>query len=289
MFGLHSILESIDKTQRSTNELVPIPMEIDSDEKESTAYSSPSERPGKEPCFVCSKISGTTNDKQLEWISKVLLKHPVDSSSSQRIPMEIKPDIPLWSKPPVLDEYLLKPLFIWHPENQFGISIAKEKCPYCAKEGSVKIKEWITPRHIHCLSTDAYMVSVRYVCSRKMGGCKKTFAITDEEFVNISNLVPSSIFLKCPFQLFYKSGWKTDLIQTMFDLVSGRAKVNDFVIMVRNSRTSEYMKTACAYRDHVEYYSQLQMNRGRFASTESETIKFPDFPGFFQHCQGKYF
>ena len=185
-------------------------------------------------------------------------KYPLDGSSHQRIPMEILPDIPLWNKPPSLDDYLLKPLFIWHPEIQYGISIAEEKCPFCDKSGTLKSKEYTKPRHIECLTTDAYMVSVRYICDRKMGGCKKTFNIHDEDVVGKTKIIPTSILLKCPFQLFSKSGWKADLIQSMFDLVSGRAKMNDFVLMVCSSRTSQYLKTACAYRAHIHHYSHLQ-------------------------------
>src|SRR5450759_2313982 len=101
---------------------------------------------------------------------KLFEKHALQGSSHQRILLEIWPDIPPWNKPPVLNEYLLKPLLIWHPENQFGIPIAKEECPNCKKHGSLKSKEYTKPHHIHCLTMDAYMVSVRYVCQRKMGG-----------------------------------------------------------------------------------------------------------------------
>ena len=223
---------------------------------------------------------------QMAWIAKMLKKDGFESSSRQCIPMEISPDIPLWNKPPVLAEYLLKPLFIWHLENQFGISITKGKCPHCQKIGSMKFKEYTNPRYIHCLTTNAYMVSAQYICDKKTGGCKKVFTICDEDIVKKANLLPSSVFLKCPVQLYEKTAWKSDLVQSMFDLVSGRAKMNDFVAMVRNARTSEYMKTACAYRDHIDYYLQLQLSRDRLTSTHSTTQQYHDFPRFFQHCQG---
>src|SRR5450759_4937611 len=164
MFGLHSILDSFGKMQYSIDELVPIPNEVGSSsipistEDDKPFYSSPTERPTQEKCTSFSKESGRPNDKQLEWIAKLLDKQALDSSSHQRIPLEIWPDIPAWNKPPVLDEYLLKPLLIRHPENQFGIPIAKEKCPNCKKHGSLKSKEYINPCPIHCLTTDAYMV-----------------------------------------------------------------------------------------------------------------------------------
>jgi hypothetical protein len=206
MFGLHSILDSLGKTQRSIDELIPIPNEVGSSSipistsDDKPFYSSPTERPTQEICPSCSMDSRRPNEKQLEWIGKLLeSKYLLNSSSQQRIPLEIKPDIPAWNKPPVLNDYLLKPLFIWHPENQFGISIAKEACPHCKKDGSLKMKEYTDPRPIHCLTTDAYMVFVRYVCARKEGGCGKSFVVFDENVVNKSNLVPTSIFLKCPF------------------------------------------------------------------------------------------
>ena len=293
MFGLQPLLESIGKTQRTLPELVHAAPEVGSesfpslDKDKMPYYSSPLERPTTEKCGSCSAVSGTINEIQMVWMTKVLEKLGSESSSQNPIPMEIWPDIPSWSKPPVLDQYLLKPFFIWHPENQFGISVTKGKCPYCSKIGCLKFKQYTQARHVQCLTTDAYMVSARYVCSRKNGGCAKTFAIFYEDVVNKSTIVPSSIFLKCPIQIFRQSAWKTDLVQSMFDLVSGRSKINDFIAMVCNSRTSEYMKTACAYRDHIQYYSQLQSSRDRLTSTIPSTTQYPDFPTYFQHCHGK--
>lgn len=294
MFGLNSIIQSLGKTQRSIDELIPISKEVGSSSfPTSTAdnvpfYSSTTERPTSEKCTSCAKKSGSANDKQLQWIAKIVEQHALDSSSHQQIPLEIWPDIPTWNKPPILDEYLLKPLFIWHPENQFGIPITKEECPHCKKQGSLKPKEYTDPRPIHCLTTDAYMVSVRYICARSMGGCAKSFVVFDEDVVSRSKLVPTSIFMKCPFQVFQNSGWKTDLIQSMFDLVSGRAKVNDFITMVRNARSSEYLKTATTYREHIQYYSKIQLHRDRLTSTQSPPSVYPDFPHFFKHCQGTH-
>ena len=146
MFGLQPILESIGKTQRTLPELVHASTEVGSenipilDKDKMPFYPSPLERPTTEKCGSCSAVSGTINEVQLVWMTKVLEKLGSESSSHNPIPMEIWLDIPSWRKPHVLDQYLLKPLFIWHPENQFGISITKGRCPHCSKIGCLKFK-----------------------------------------------------------------------------------------------------------------------------------------------------
>ena len=202
MFGMQFMLDSIGRTQRSLDELILPSREVDSEgipiseEDETAFYPSPSKQPSTEKCSICSEVSGKPNAIQLAWMNKLCEKFGSKSASHNRIPMEIWPDIPSWSKPPVLNEYLLKPLFIWHPENQFGISVAQGKCPHCRKIGCLKFKQYTQPHHVQCLTIDAYMVSARYVCSQKLGGCAKTFAIFDEDIVSKSNIIPSSIFLK---------------------------------------------------------------------------------------------
>ena len=91
--------------------------------------------------------------------------------------------------------------------------------------------------------------------------------------------------LQCPIEVFKQSAWTSELLQSMVDIVLGRATMADFVEMVRCARTSHFMKQAAAYRGHVKYYSYIR--NSQFVQNCSDTVpEFPPFPSFFQHCDG---
>lgn len=126
----------------------------DSRPERETFYRSPMDRPSSEKCFKCSKLSGTVNQLQKDWITRQLTR--------REFPEWVFPTLPKWNRKPLLQEYLLKPLHIYHPEQQLGIAISTlGKCPFCSRFKSLEFKSWTEPRHVHCLEQDAFQVSAR--------------------------------------------------------------------------------------------------------------------------------
>jgi hypothetical protein len=68
----------------------------------------------------------------------------------------------------------------------------------------------------------------------------------------------------------------------MYDLTLSRAGINDFIAMVKKSRTSYFFLQSLAWKGHIDYYNGVV--RGHSYTTSKET--FPDFPTFFRHCNG---
>lgn len=153
--GVEGILKWIAATQRSIDEAVKPSPDIDASFPDAPSYySSPMERPSREKCHACSKLSGSINSLQMEWIAKQL--------DSETYPLWIYPTLPKWTTRPNVKDYLLKPVQIYHPEHQLGISISVlGSCPFCSRKGTLRFHGWTDPRHVHCLETDAYQVSAR--------------------------------------------------------------------------------------------------------------------------------
>ena len=130
--GIQAIVDLMFKCQRRVEDMVPLAPEIEPDPNNPPAvfYSSPKERPTTEPCKMpeCNKLSGTANKLQLLWISTALEKL---RATSGIVPLKVDPDMPQWSKKPILEDYILKPLLIVDPERQRGFTFVGNKCPSC--------------------------------------------------------------------------------------------------------------------------------------------------------------
>ena len=88
-------------------------------------------------------------------------------------------------------------------------------------------KAYSKPCHVHLLDCDASVVLACYQCTAKE--CQSTFSILDP---SLASCIPESLLLSCGVQLFAQSAWSSSLLQTMFDLVSGHADMNDFIKLV---------------------------------------------------------
>ena len=278
MNGLSSILHSLDSTQRTKESLLLCSPCISQESVPSVPppfYSSPLDRPTAEPCFSdnCKKQSGTLNENQSLWISK-MIKSALNEGSCTDLAVLHNPPISRWDKKPNLNDYLLKPLYIIHPEVQYALDICGGKCPSCNSLGSLKFKQFSAPRVIECLDTVAYAVEARYECKLKPGGCGKTINVMDEQAVSMTGLIPIEVQLNYPIVLFQQSGYSTTLVQSIFDLTTGRAGASDCVKMIRCARTTKFMKDASLWRAHVSDWIKRQKRLSALLQT--------DLPSFLQ-------
>ena len=143
-------------------------------------------------------------------------------------------------------------------------------------------KAYSKPHHVHLLDCDASVVLACYQCTAKE--CQSTFSILDP---SLASCIPESLLLSCGVQLFAQSTWSLLLLQTMFDLVSGHADMNDFVKLVWSAQTSRSLFMASQYWKDVNYFCGQEKTilcmTGHGSSAPS---KFSDFPWYFQHCKG---
>ncbi|KAK8926641.1 Pyridoxal biosynthesis protein PDX1 [Platanthera zijinensis] len=98
------------------------------DKNHTLMYSLNADTAWNEPC-VCGKQSCTLNKIQEDWI-KTQLKLIEDG---MRPPIRIDPPVPLWSKHPDLNAYLLKPMFVIDPERQYDVNVTACACSSCNK------------------------------------------------------------------------------------------------------------------------------------------------------------
>ncbi|KAK8936811.1 hypothetical protein KSP39_PZI011866 [Platanthera zijinensis] len=221
MNGIDLVLRDIAKTQRSEETLVRRCPEILPESIPTQTppfYSSAFDRPTSEPC-VCGKQSGTLNKIQEDWI-KIQLKLIEDG---MRPPIRIDPPVPMWSKRPDLNAYLLKPLFVIDPERQYGVNVTAGACLSCNKVGFLFRKQFSSPRIIDCIDTTGFALYARYVCkkSKSSGGCGATFHVMDG--AKTEKLIPTPIVLNYPVQLFEQSAHDVGLVQMSYDLYTSRS------------------------------------------------------------------
>ncbi|KAK8943037.1 hypothetical protein KSP39_PZI009342 [Platanthera zijinensis] len=286
MNGIDLVLRDIAKTQRSEETLVRRCPEILPESIPTQTppfYSSAFDRPTSEPC-VCGKQSGTLNKIQEDWI-KIQLKLIEDG---MRPPIRIDPPVPMWSKRPDLNAYLLKPLFVIDPERQYGVNVTAGACLSCNKVGFLFRKQFSSPRIIDCIDTTGFALYARYVCkkSKSSGGCGATFHVMDG--AKTEKLIPTPIVLNYPVQLFEQSAHDVGLVQMSYDLYTSRSGSADVARVIRCARTTRYMRQAALYRGHVSWYLEMRSRDaalGQSTSPQEPTV-FPDFPSFFQHCNG---
>jgi len=231
MYGISKFLERVLKSQRVRKELV-IPLEVDSIPPIlPPQYSSLLECPISIKYGVCDKTFGTLNALQSTWIKAILNQFKQDDQKD--IPLWTYPSTPKWSMRLALHDYLLKPLSIWHLERQLGIFVCSQQCPTCHKQGYLRFKEFSSLRHVHDLQYDCYFTSTVYICATQ-NGCGATFSIMDEDVFK-NNIIPYEAFLQCPVQIFHTTAWTTSLVQSMFDLTTSRAGINDSMAMVKKA------------------------------------------------------
>ena len=157
MIGISHFLSAVDKTQRTKASLVKVPecqAADDRDDDETVlSISSPDQAPRTKTC-ACSKMSGTVNSLQADYIKRRWL----EIKDNDILPETIEPPRIDLTKPPKLSDYLLKPTFVFHPERQYGLSFGNAACPFCSAVGTLRFKEMGRPRHIHTFDSDAYYI-----------------------------------------------------------------------------------------------------------------------------------
>ena len=178
-------------------------------------------------------MSGTANNNQMYWI-EVQLATAI--SGGHQLTLQIDPPKPCWSKQLVLDDYLLQPLLIIHPENQHDVKFdlkclhcVSESCPTCYLVWMTGLKAYSKPHHVHLLDCNASVVLACYQCTTKEW--QSTFSILD---LSLAPCIPESMLLSCGVQLFDQSTWSLSMLQTMFSLVSGHVDINGFIVIMRN-------------------------------------------------------
>ena len=273
MNGLQPFLDALSTTQRVKDDLVtPPPCEASQDKPPHASHTSSDDRCKTEKCLTCGKASGLKpNEAQLRFMRDALKKESLKESVSQWI----LPPIQKFSSKPNLAAYLQKPLLIWHPEKQYGVSISGKKCPACKPPYTLVFKQFTGIRHCHGISQDFYACAASYRC--KNPNCDVVYSAFDQDRLIKAELVPAEVFLRCPIKVFKRSAWAEDLISIMSEMAVGTSSLSTFGCIVARLRSGEYLRRRRLYEAHVKYYS---------SSDYVGDISFPPFPPFMQHCGG---
>ena len=197
----------------------------------------------------CGKISGAVNEIQSTWIRHQLKKLQSANPQPDPYPMTLEPQVVSFNSHPNWRKYTLRKVYIIHPSAQYKIPAETLSCPECRRSGTLRFKEFSAPRHVHCLTMDAYACSATYLCQTGVGGCGKTCSASNPSL----QLFPAEIYLACPIVMLKRQAFSTELLNLAYDLICTKGSPSSVAEAIQRARTSHYITAKCLYYSHCRF------------------------------------